>query len=193
MIVCPGDTLEADGGAHLAGSGAYFDESPKGSVIRASVTGVVSVEVVEGSKKQYSVVPRSAGGDMKLDVNDYVLAQATKVMQHQVAVQIVVAGDVKLRLAAKGMIRREDMQVSETDTLVMTNCFRPGDIIRCKVLSLGDRRQYFLGTAEKSCGVVYAKSATSQELMVPVKSGSETYMLDETTQIKELRIVAQTE
>ena len=190
MLVFPGDTLEPDGSAHLAGNGAYFDEGPKGSVIRASVVGQVTIEIADGGKKHYSVVSRGdTGADMKLDVDDYVLARATKVLQQQVAVDIIIAGDVKLRLVAKGLIRREDMRASETDTLVMTDCFRPGDIIRCKVLSLGDRRQYFLGTAEKSCGVVYAKSRTSQELMVPVKGG----FLDPKTQIKEMRIVAEAE
>ena len=38
------------------------------------------------------------------------------------------------------------------------DCFRPGDVVRAKVVSLGDARSYFLSTAEKELGVVYAKS-----------------------------------
>lgn len=197
MQVCPGYILESDGSAHEAGNGAYLDGSRDGAsaVIRASIVGEMSVENLENGKKRYGVVSHSIGSDLKIDVNDYVLARATKIMQNQVGVDIVATGEggMKLRLPAKGMIRREDMRASETDTLVLADSFRPGDIIRCKVLSLGDRRQYFLGTAEKSCGVSYAISVSSGELMVPVSEGGVMMMMDPSDQRKEKRIVAQAE
>lgn len=37
-------------------------------------------------------------------------------------------------------------------------CFRPGDVVRAEVLSLGDARSYHLTTAKNELGVVYAKS-----------------------------------
>lgn len=40
----------------------------------------------------------------------------------------------------------------------MYDCFRPGDVIRAKVLSLGDARSYHLTTADNALGVVHAKS-----------------------------------
>ena len=46
--------------------------------------------------------------------------------------------------------------------------FRPGDLVRAQVVSLGDSRSYFLSTARNDCGVVYAKS-TSGELLQPFK------------------------
>ena len=36
--------------------------------------------------------------------------------------------------------------------------FRPGDVVRAEVLSLGDARSYHLTTAKNELGVVYAKS-----------------------------------
>ncbi len=42
--------------------------------------------------------------------------------------------------------------------VVMYDCFRPGDVVRCEVLSLGDARSYYLTTAKNELGVVYAKS-----------------------------------
>ncbi len=68
----------------------------------------------------------------------------------------------------------------------MHECFRPGDIVRAEVLSLGDarcaalavtfpryvgtlkgpcfvHRSYFLTTAKNELGVVYAKSAAAGE------------------------------
>ena len=46
--------------------------------------------------------------------------------------------------------------------------FRPGDLVRAQVVSLGDSRSYFLSTARNDCGVVYAKS-TSGELLQPIE------------------------
>lgn len=41
----------------------------------------------------------------------------------------------------------------------MYDCFRPGDIVRCEVLSLGDARSYYLTTARNELGVVYSKGS----------------------------------
>lgn len=38
------------------------------------------------------------------------------------------------------------------------SCFRPGDIVRAEVLSVGDARSYYLTTAKNELGVVFAKS-----------------------------------
>lgn len=35
----------------------------------------------------------------------------------------------------------------------MYKSFRPGDIVRARVISLGDARQYYLSTAENELGV----------------------------------------
>lgn len=50
------------------------------------------------------------------------------------------------------------MRATEIDKVVMQECFRPGDLVRAEVLSLGDARSYYLTTAKNELGVVYAKS-----------------------------------
>lgn len=40
----------------------------------------------------------------------------------------------------------------------MYSSFRPGDIVRAEVASLGDSRSYYLSTAKNELGVVSAKS-----------------------------------
>ncbi len=40
----------------------------------------------------------------------------------------------------------------------MGECFRLGDIVKAKVMSLGDARSYYLSTAANELGVVYAVS-----------------------------------
>jgi exosome complex component CSL4 len=46
--------------------------------------------------------------------------------------------------------------------VVMHECFRPGDVVRAEVLSLGDSRSFFLTTAKNELGVVYAKSLAGE-------------------------------
>lgn len=46
----------------------------------------------------------------------------------------------------------------------MSDCFRPGDIIRAEVVSLGDARSYYLTTSRNELGVVYAKSMAAGAL-----------------------------
>jgi exosome complex component CSL4 len=70
--------------------------------------------------------------------------------------------------AFRGVVRRQDVRRTDIDGVVMRDCFRPGDVVRCAVLSLGDSRAYFLSTAANELGVVAARSATSGEAMVPV-------------------------
>lgn len=72
------------------------------------------------------------------------LAKVTRVIQNQIAVEVIAVGEVMLRTVAKGVVRREDMEETETDMLVMNDCSRPGDLIRAAVLSFGDSRQYYL-------------------------------------------------
>lgn len=65
-------------------------------------------------------------------------------------------------------VRKEDIRMTEKDRVEMYNCFRPGDIVLARVISLGDPSAgYFLSTAENSLGVVIAKSEAGS-LMVPV-------------------------
>lgn len=53
------------------------------------------------------------------------------------------------------------MRATEIDKVVMHDSFRPGDIVRAEVVSLGDARSYYLMTAKNELGVVFAKSATA--------------------------------
>ncbi|KAJ6434159.1 hypothetical protein OIU84_017803 [Salix udensis] len=61
-----------------------------------------------------------------------------------------------------GIIRQQDVRSTEIDKVDMHLSFRPGDIIRALVLSLGDARAYYLSTAKNELGVVSAESAAGQ-------------------------------
>jgi exosome complex RNA-binding protein Csl4 len=38
----------------------------------------------------------------------------------------------------------QDVRSTEVDRVEMSKCFRPGDIVRARIVSLGDSRQYYL-------------------------------------------------
>ncbi|KAM0905154.1 hypothetical protein ACQ4PT_017585 [Festuca glaucescens] len=54
--------------------------------------------------------------------------------------------------------RQQDVRATEIDKVDMYQSYRPGDIVRALVLSLGDARAYYLSTAKNELGVVSAQS-----------------------------------
>lgn len=58
----------------------------------------------------------------------------------------------------KGIIRINDIRSTERDKLKIIDCFKPGDIVRAIIISLGDGSNYYLSTARNDLGVVFAKS-----------------------------------
>ena len=64
-----------------------------------------------------------------------------------------------MQQAQQESVRRlEDVRAAEIDKVQIASCFRPGDIVKAEVVSLGTSRDYYLSTAQNHLGVVYAKS-----------------------------------
>lgn len=61
----------------------------------------------------------------------------------------------------QGVVRSQDVRSTEKDKVKLADCFRPGDIVKAQVISLGDARSYYLSTEGNNLGVIYATSATS--------------------------------
>lgn len=104
---------------------------------------------------------------------DVVMARVRSVGDRQAELVVLVIGEAGLALRAplRGIVRREDIRATDIDRVVMLQSVRPGDVVRAKVLSLGDRRSLFLSTAEPSLGVVWAKSRGGH-VMVPAAHDS---------------------
>ena len=66
-----------------------------------------------------------------------------------------------------GVIRTQDIRATEIDKVKVTESFRVGDVVRAKVISLGDERSYYLSTAKNELGVVLATSELGN-MMFPV-------------------------
>ncbi|WMV25814.1 hypothetical protein MTR67_019199 [Solanum verrucosum] len=91
----------------------------------------------------------------------------TKVMARTASADIVCVDSKSVREKFTGIIRQQDVRATEIDKVDMHLSFRPGDIIRALVLSLGDARAYYLSTAKNELGVVSAESAAGGT-MVPI-------------------------
>jgi exosome complex component CSL4 len=80
----------------------------------------------------------------------------------------------------------QDVRATETNKVEIYKSFRPGDVIRAEVISLGDFRSYYLSTAKNELGVVFAKSVAGHT-MIPI---SWEMMQCPKTKMKEYRKVA---
>lgn len=131
-----------------------------------------------------------------LAVGHVVTTRVLRITSKQAHVEIIALGSVVLRQTCQGIIKKEDVSDQDIDRIEIPRCFRPGDIVRARVVSLGDSRQYYLKTAESELGVVYARSQTQLEegraegggrVMVPVSWEA---MMDPVTKATEPRKVA---
>ncbi|OBA24322.1 hypothetical protein METBIDRAFT_36560 [Metschnikowia bicuspidata var. bicuspidata NRRL YB-4993] len=71
--------------------------------------------------------------------------------------------------AFKAVIRSQDVRSTDRDKVKIIDCFRPGDLVKAVVLSLGDGSNYYLTTARNDLGVIFAKSeGGAGDLMIAV-------------------------
>ncbi|KAJ1941424.1 hypothetical protein EC988_006764 [Linderina pennispora] len=117
-----------------------------------------------------------------------VLGRVVRINPRAASVAIMMVGPVPCQEDFLGMVRVQDIRATEKDTVVMVESFKPGDIIRAEVISLGDQRSYFLSTTKNEHGVVFAQSSDGNT-MVPV---SWEEMQDPETLIVEKRKCAKT-
>lgn len=61
----------------------------------------------------------------------------------------------------------QDIRATEKDKVEVYKCFRPGDIVTARVISLGDARSYYLATDANELGVIHALSGAGTK-MVPI-------------------------
>jgi exosome complex component CSL4 len=100
-------------------------------------------------------------------VGSIVTARVVSITPRLASVDILAVGAAPVPHRCPGVIRNQDVRATEIDKVQLHLCFRPGDLVRAEVLSLGDARSYFLTTAKNDLGVVEARSVAG-ERMVPV-------------------------
>ncbi|RDW94795.1 putative CSL4-core component of the 3`-5` exosome [Coleophoma crateriformis] len=101
------------------------------------------------------------------EVNSTVLCRVTRITPRQASVAILVVGETVLDGEWQGLIRVQDVRATEKDKVKIFESFRPGDIVRAVVISLGDQANYYLSTASNHLGVIMATSEAGNA-MYPV-------------------------
>ncbi|KAI0166851.1 hypothetical protein GGR52DRAFT_77238 [Hypoxylon sp. FL1284] len=119
-------------------------------------------------------VSKSAGGgggaerrEVLPEVGNTVLCRVTRITPRHASVAILVVGDSVLEAEWQGLVRVQDVRATEKDRVKIYESFRPGDIVRAQVISLGDQANYYLSTASNELGVIMAKSEAGNT-MYPV-------------------------
>lgn len=147
------------------------------SRVSGSSAGSSAVESAELAALRKPIVlvepPHSAATAVVPAEGDIVLGRVLGVGDRQAEVEVLVLGTPgrALRSSVRGSVRKEDVRRTDVDRVVMLQAMRPGDVVRARVLSLGDRRSLFLSTAEAELGVIWAKSRAGC-VMVPAAHDS---------------------
>ncbi|GBF88330.1 exosome complex component CSL4 [Raphidocelis subcapitata] len=181
-LVCVGDRL-GNTEQHAPGPGTYA----RNGFIHASVVGALleAPPPPDGGPAALSVAARAAQPVVP-EPGAVVTAKVSQVTPTGAHCRILCVGPRALDVEFKGLIRLPDVRATDVDRVVMSDCFRPGDVVRAEVVSLGDARSYHLTTARNELGVVHATSMAGN-VMVPVSWAS---MRDPETQREERRKVA---
>ena len=162
-VVLPGVRLCPSDNVHLGGHGTYTQHG----YIYSSLVG--EMKLVNNADKTVTVEVEGLSEDSLVPgQQDVVTVRIMSVNPRWAKCNILCVGDVVLSESYRAVIRKEDVRQTEKDRVELYKCFRPGDIVLARVISLGDAGGgYLLSTAENSLGVVIAKSEAGA-LMVPV-------------------------
>ncbi|XP_013781201.1 exosome complex component CSL4-like [Limulus polyphemus] len=155
--ICRADTSNITGG-----KGTYTRQG----YICASLAGYIHIDRQE--KNSVIHVKRGIEQNVVPEAGSIVTVKITSVNPRVCKCSILCVEDTELREPFRGQIRKEDVRSTEKDLVELYKCFRPGDIVLARVLSIGDAHSYFLSTAEDELGVVISIS----EAGVPMIPGS---------------------
>lgn len=117
------------------------------------------------------------------------LARVTRLGARFASIEILVTADIVCDMPFAGMIRREDIRATEKDKVKVEESFRPGDVIRGEVISLGDQSGYYVSTARNELGVVISWGGEEGDLRM-LEPVSWREVRDPVTGVRESRKVA---
>ncbi|KAL8366770.1 hypothetical protein RB595_008780 [Gaeumannomyces hyphopodioides] len=180
QLLGPATKYRAGPGTHVHESNLYasllgavhMSQPPKPSgpakrpnrIVAAAAPPPSSLPIISVSREQ----PQQRRNAKVLpDVGDLVLCRVTRISFAQAIVSILAIGDAVLDAEWQGVIRVRDVRATEKDRVRIHESFRPGDIVRAQVISLGDQANYYLSTASNELGVIMATSEAGNP-MYPV-------------------------
>ncbi|XP_061171706.1 exosome complex component CSL4-like [Saccostrea echinata] len=141
------------------GSGTYS----RNGYIYSSLAGYLQTSQNEDGKSLIQVKTQEEQNIVP-SLDAIVTTRITNVNPRFCKCMILSVGKIPLKEPFRGQIRKEDVRATGKDKVEMYKCFRPGDIVVARVLSLGDAHSYLLSTAENELGVVMATSEAGATL-----------------------------
>jgi exosome complex component CSL4 len=184
IIVVPGDLISYDQ-SKSGGFGTFRDSE---GCLRASIVGNI-IEI----KGSISVNPLETRCARIPPTGSTIIGKCVRITQRFVALDIeAIAYDddetnvVGLVTPLKGTIRLQDIYpVEELEIPVVPNCFRPGDMVKARILGRGEPSAGLLLSTgiDLSLGVIFAANKDG----VPLQVISWNQMLDPTTGLLEPR------
>ena len=138
-MLFPGEVVEGNGGQGTYNQNGRF---------RASLLG--SLSITENSSEiqnKGQIVPK---------ISNTVMCRIFKITYNTAQAHILSVENRVLQSSFLGVIRLPDIRKHEIEKIVVDECFQPGDIIKARVISLGDSKWFYLSTAETDLGVILA-------------------------------------
>jgi exosome complex component CSL4 len=187
-FVTPGERLRHSSEV-LSGRGTFVREDGAVCSSLAGVTALLAAQPNAADARPTVEVHRGRAAAPLPSPGSLVYARVRSVTPRLATCDVEFVDGAPASESFAGIIRSQDVRSTETDKVVLYECFRPGDVVRASVLSLGDARSYYLSTAQNELGVVHARSASSGE---PMLASSWTTMVCPLTGATELRKAAKT-
>lgn len=188
--VIPGQVIQQ--GNAVVSEGAFYD--CKDDCIRAARLGVV----VKDNSGRLCVQPLQAKCTRVPQIGDIIIGRCTRITQRFAGIDIealiiiennnnTTEAIIGLVSPLKGTIRLQDIYaVEELEQAQVPMCFRPGDMVKARVIGRGDASAGLLLSTglDVSLGVIFATSNASS---TPMQVLAWNEMLDPVTGIKEKR------
>lgn len=171
-IVLPGQSLGTTD-QNISSTGTHIFDNQ----IVSSLAGIALLSQTAGSKAQTYTISRPTALNTPLlpTVGATILGRITRTSPQRALVSILCVNNTPLCTSPspsssaiethQGIIRSLDVRATQVDTVKMAECYRPGDVVRAVVISLGDQGGYYLSTAGNEYGVVMARGEGGGEMM----------------------------
>jgi len=159
LFVVPGDRLGVIE-EFTPGPGTYVEHG----TIHSKITGCTLLDMLN---KKVSVYPLVQTANVP-QVGSIVSGQVLDVENKKAVLRILQVGKKSLSGFFTGVLHISDVSPSYVDT--MFSVCKTGDIMRAKVIS-NKNRTFYLSTAEKNLGVIYALCSTCGNVLLLGKRG----------------------
>ncbi|KAF3087026.1 exosome 3'-_5 exonuclease subunit ski4 (Csl4) [Orbilia oligospora] len=154
----PGPGVHVFNGQIIASLVGQVVTNPQTTTTTTSTSTSTAVPPTISVQKPVLTTDEETNATLLPEVSSTVLCRITRINPRQATASIFIVNNHICGDEFQGVIRVQDVRLTEVDKVKIFNSFRPGDIVRAKVISLGDQSNYYLSTASNELGVIMADS-----------------------------------